>query len=107
VDGVLAAIGPRQSGSVTEIQVAGRGGVPGDASAAVLNITAVEARSSGYFTVFPCGAAQPNASSVNYAAGETIPNAVLTRLGDGGKVCIYSYGTTDLLVDVNGYFPTQ
>ncbi len=104
VDGQYNRIGPRAAGSITQFVVAGRGGVPANASAAVLNVTAIEAHSAGYLTVFPCGLAQPNASSVNFAAGQTVPNAVITKIGVNGTVCVFSQSVVDLVVDVNGYF---
>ena len=85
--------------------VAGRGGVAGDASAVVLNVTVAGARGPGFVTVFPCGAAQPTASNLNFVAGSTVPNAVTSKVGAGGKVCLFSSGATDLVVDVNGWFP--
>jgi hypothetical protein len=42
---------------------------------------------------------------LNYAAGDTVPNAVIAKLGAGGKVCLYTYAATNLIVDVNGAFP--
>ena len=33
------------------------------------------------------------------------PNAVLAKIGDGGKVCIYTLAETDIVIDVNGYVP--
>jgi hypothetical protein len=104
VDGSGQGAGPSAPGSVTEVQVSGRGGVPDGAAAAVLNVTVTGAQDAGYVTVFPCGAPQPNASSLNYAAGATIPNGVIAKLGDGGKVCLYTSAGTHLLADVAGYF---
>jgi hypothetical protein len=104
VDGQQLGIGVRPAGSVTEVQVAGRGGVPADASAVVLNVTATQAQGPGFFTVFPCGTDRPTASNVNYVVGDTVPNAVVAKVGAGGKVCVFSYAATDMIVDVNGYF---
>ena len=59
----------------------------------------------GFITVFPCGTDRPNASNLNYTTGQTIPNAVIAKIGTNGKVCIYTHATTDLIADVNGYFP--
>ena len=64
--------GARTPDSVTEVQVAGLGGVPTQARTAVLNITAVQAASAGFMTVFPCGTTVPTASNLNYTAGQTI-----------------------------------
>ena len=93
------------AGSVTEVQVAGRGGVPADAAAAVLNVTVVSPQADAFATVFPCGQPVPTASNVNYRLGVDIANAVIVQLGAGGKACIYTFAATHLLADVNGYIP--
>ena len=105
VDGGSLGTGVLAGGRVTELLVAGRGGVPGDASAVVLNVAVVDARAAGFITVFPCGAERPNAANVNHVRGSVIANAVVAKVGDGGKVCVFSLADTDLAVDVNGYFP--
>ena len=105
VDGLGSGGGPMAAGSVTEVQVAGRGGVPSDAVAAVLNVTVVGPAADGFATVFPCGQSVPTASNSNYRAGVDIANAVIVQLGPGGKACIYTFAATHLLADVNGYIP--
>jgi hypothetical protein len=47
----------------------------------------------------------PLASSLNYQAGQTIPNAVVAKIGDAGKVCLYTLAAAHLVVDVNGWMP--
>lgn len=106
VDGQHAATGRLLAGSVYELTVGGRAGIPVTAGSVVLNVTAVSPDGGGFATVFPCGQAVPNASNLNYVAGDVVPNAVITKLGAGGKVCVYTYATTDLLVDATGYFPS-
>ena len=106
VDGQFAGIGVRAANSVTELQVGGRGGVPGDAEAVVLNVTVTGAEGNGFITVFPCGQAVPTASNLNFVAGDTVPNAVVVKVGAGGKVCLFAAeSATHLIADVNGYFP--
>lgn len=105
VDGQAAGGGTRAAGQVTELVVAGRGGVPADAEAAVLNVTAVAGRNPGFVTVYPCGSPQPNSSNLNFAANGTIPNAVFATIGTAGTVCLFTNANTDLIVDVGGYFP--
>lgn len=97
--------GPRAPGSITQVQIAGAGGVPLSATGAVLNVTAVNAQAPGFMSVFPCGTPVPEASNLNYATGQTIPNAAFVRLGTDGRVCIYTFAAADLIVDVNGYVP--
>ncbi len=104
VDGVGASLGRRAAGSVTEVVVAGRAGISSAATSVALNVTAVAPSSSGYFTVFPCGSALPFTSSVNFRSGQVIANAVLARIGSGGKVCIQTSAEADLIVDVSGEF---
>jgi trimeric autotransporter adhesin len=105
VDSVFAAGGTRAADSTLELTVGGRGGVTTTAQAVSLNITAVDASADGYATVFPCGSPRPNASNLNYRAGHTQANAVITKLGTSGKVCVYVSSATQLIVDVNGSFP--
>jgi hypothetical protein len=31
---------------------------------------------------------------------------VTSKVGTGGRVCVFTSGTTDLIVDANGYFPS-
>jgi hypothetical protein len=107
VDGLQLGDGVRAAGSVTEVQVAGRAGVPADALAAVLNVTVTEAQGAGFVTVYPCGAPRPTASSLNYQVGSTVPNGVISKLGVGGKVCLFTQAPAQLVVDVNGYFPAD
>jgi hypothetical protein len=105
IDGLAAGIGVRAPGSVTELQVGGRGSVPANAAAAVLNVSVTDTSAPGFITVWPCGSPQPLASNLNYTAGQTISNLVIAKLGTDGKVCIATLAGTDLLADVNGFFP--
>ena len=105
VDGQASGIGVRQAASVTQVQVGGRAGVPGNAAAVALNVTVTEAQDVGYATVYPCGSDAPLASNLNYVAGSTIANAAITKIGEGGKVCIYTQAPVHLIVDVDGFVP--
>ena len=96
------------TGSTLNVQVTGRGNVPSTGVAAVLmNVTVTDTTAASYLTVYPQGAAQPLASSLNWVAGETVPNRVVVPVGPGGQVSFYNdAGNTDLIVDVDGYFTT-
>ena len=92
------------------VQMTGIAGItPSTGVGAVsLNITATGTTTDdfgGYVTVYPCGN-RPNASSLNFVSGQTVPNAVIAPVSASGEVCFYARGTTDLIVDLNGYFPT-
>ncbi len=103
VDGQFSGIGRRAAGSVTDLAIAGRAGVPASAVAVVLNVTATGTQGSGYLTIWPCSSPQPTASNLNYPVNATVPNAVIAKLDATGRVCIYTSEATDLLVDINGY----
>jgi hypothetical protein len=107
VDGIAASAGLPGPGATTILVVAGRGGVPASGVAAVvLNITAVnDVGGNGFVTVFPTGSAQPNASTLNVAPGRTVANEIITKVGDGGAVSIYTQTSTHLIADVVGWFP--
>ena len=105
VDGAHRATGLVRAGSVVELPVGGRAGVPASATSAMLNVTATESEADGFVTVFPCGSPRPTASSLNLRAGATVPNAVLAKIGEGGRVCLFTSSTTHLVVDVSGFTP--
>jgi len=78
--------------------------VPSTATAVSLNVTVVSPISGGFITVYPCGVTRPLASNVNYVAGQVVPNGVIAPIGSNGKVCFFSSATTDIVVDVAGWF---
>ena len=70
-------------------------GLPASGIGAVaLNVTAVEGFDDGgygFVTAYPCDSlttAVPNASNLNFAGGETIPNAVIAPVSADGYVCL-------------------
>jgi hypothetical protein len=96
----------KRYGGATELKVkmTGQSGVPSSGVGAVaLNVTAINPDGPGYVTVYPCGT-RPNASNLNYVAGQIVPNSVIAPVSADGSVCFYSYVNTDLIADVSGYF---
>jgi IPT/TIG domain len=95
------------AGASRDLQITGAGGVPSsNVSAVVLNVTVTETSAGGYLSVFPTGSSKPTASNLNWSAGLTIPNLVIVRVGDGGKVSLFNSGpgTAQVIVDVAGFF---
>ncbi|HRB03629.1 MAG TPA: aryl-sulfate sulfotransferase, partial [Ilumatobacteraceae bacterium] len=72
------------------------------ATAVEMEVIAVDATSSGYLTAYPCGATPPTASVVNFRAGATSAESsmVTVGLGAGGEVCLSSFGSTHVIVDL-------
>jgi subtilisin family serine protease len=104
-DGQIAGVGAVGPGQTLRVPVLGRGGVDlSDVSAVVVNVTAVGPTAGGHATVYPTGEAVPNASNVNFTAGQTIPNLVIAKVGADGSISIFnSGGYTNFVVDVAGY----
>jgi len=93
---------PWSAGTARDVAVAG---VPAGADAVVLNVTATATTAASHLTVWPAGAPKPVASSLNWAAGRTVANAVTTPLGSGGAVAVTSpAGGADVIVDVIGWY---
>ncbi len=49
-------------------------------------------------------APRPTASNLNVVAGRITPNAVFTRIGANGTVCVFAQTTVDVVVDISGSF---
>lgn len=104
VDGVAEEIGRLAAGSVTEVQIAGRGGVDLDADAVALNVTAVGPSAIGYVTLYPCDEDRPTTSSLNYGPGGAVGNSAVVSLSASGSLCAFTFADTDLVIDVNAWF---
>jgi outer membrane protein assembly factor BamB len=103
----LGAPGQRLGGGTAlDLQVTGRGGVPeSGVSSVVLNVTVTEATATSFLTAWPTGVARPLASNLNYVAGQTVPNLVTVKVGEGGKVSLYNHaGTAHVIADVTGWY---
>lgn len=102
-----AQVGP---GGVLPVQVAGQDGVPAanaqtPPTAAVLTVTMVNESASTFATVYPSLSEQPSTSDLNAVAHEVVPNLALPGLGVDGAVDVANaLGSTDLVVDLSGYF---
>jgi hypothetical protein len=92
--------------SAVSFQVAGVGGIPAQVAAVVFNLTVTEARSNGFVTAHASGSSRPDASNLNFAAGQTVPNLVTVPVGADGKVSLFNYsdGSAQLIADVAGYY---
>ncbi|MGH9291178.1 MAG: Ig domain-containing protein, partial [Acidimicrobiales bacterium] len=97
------ALGP---GASITVKVAGKFFVPPGATAAVLNVTAVDPSRPSYLEVWPSGN-RPVSSDLNPAKGDTEANMVVATLSGSGTVRIYNNsGTVDVVVDLAGWYQT-
>jgi hypothetical protein len=95
----------RPAGTVTEVQIAGRGGAPASgAMVAVVNVTMTDTDDAGFVTVWGQGT-QPPTSNLNATqAGQTVPNLVIVPVGSDGKIRLFTSVASHLLVDITGVF---
>ena len=95
----------RISANVIRVQVAGVSGVPASATAAVLNITAVNTTAAGFVTVYPAGSPLPTASNVNIDhARQVMANMATVKLSTGGAVDVFMQNQMDVAIDVSGVY---
>jgi hypothetical protein len=102
--------GPIVTGGSRCFPVAGLAGIPADAAAVVLNVTAVGYATNGWLTAFPNGQPVPATSTLNFDRSEyAMANNTLMRLGSGGQVCV-NVGTVNavpgsahVVLDATGY----
>jgi outer membrane protein assembly factor BamB len=100
--GTGPALGP---GEAREVTARGVAGVPVDATAVVLNVTAVAPTRPTFLAAYRAGATRPPTSNVNARAGATVPNLVVVGLDAGGRFNLWNdAGTTDVVVDVLGAY---
>jgi hypothetical protein len=118
----LGLVGPFVSPTGQDLQVTGSiptsAGpqivVPTGATGVVMNVTVVSPTGAGFLSIRPADAAgAPQTSSLNFAAGDIIPNSVTVKLptagADAGKIEITydAFGIAgpraDVLIDVVGY----
>jgi hypothetical protein len=104
-EGIGSSVARVGSGKHVSLQVAGRGGVPTNATAVVLNVTAVAPTSPSFISVYPTGVERPETANLNFVAGQTVQNMVVAKLGANGNVDLFSLaGDVDIVADLNGYF---
>jgi hypothetical protein len=91
------------AGQVVALQaVAGTRGVPSNAKAVSVNITATGSNDSGFVTAYPCGVL-PNVSNLNFRQSTpAIANGALVPLAADGSLCLFTSAAVHLIVDING-----
>lgn len=110
VDTRLAG-GPISAGTSQNFNPAGGGcsiPTPSDGTIAyAMNVIVVPHGPLGYLTVWPSGGSEPLVSTLNSLDGRVKANAAIIAGGNGGEISVYATDTTDLVLDVSGYFTTD
>ena len=94
------------------LQVIGAAAVPSNAVAVTGNVTVTSQTAAGYVSLTTVSTPSPTTSTINVPVGDTRANGVTAPLGTGGVLWITYVGatggaTTQILLDVTGYFDWQ
>jgi hypothetical protein len=101
--------GPSISGNSTRSFPLAQAGnpcdIPANAVAYSLNVTVVPITTLSYLTIWPAGEGQPTVSTLNSLDGRIKANAVIIPAGtSNGSVSVFVTNTTNVVLDINGYF---
>jgi YVTN family beta-propeller protein len=78
--------------------------IPTDAATYSLNVTVVPHGPLGYLTIWPAGENRPVVSTMNSVDGRVKADAAIVPAGSSGEVSVYVTNTTDVILDIDGYF---
>jgi len=85
----------------------GQCGIPVNATAVAVNVTATGATVGGDLAIYPNGTPPPDTSTIDYNANQTRANNAILVLGASGDIAVHcdqASGTVQFILDVNGYF---
>jgi len=80
-------------------------GIPNAAAAFSVNLTIVNYNTSvgGFITAWQ-GGPRPFTSNVNYGTGPAVANAAVIPASNTGSISVFAFGSTHLIIDINGYY---
>ncbi len=105
--GIGGVFGPPQllSGTTRDFPISSSScGIPAAAKAYSLNVTVVPSAGLSFLSAWPSGLNRPFVSTLNPANAPIAANAAVVPAGANGAVSIFVTDTTDLIIDINGYF---
>ena len=105
---ITGLAGPFVSGTPRVLTLVPGSAVPSTAAAITGNLTVVNARSAGWVSLTKLPTVSPSTSTLNFPALDTRANGITAPLSPTGTVALIYAGTsgttTDLILDVTGYF---
>jgi hypothetical protein len=100
--------GPAMAAMTTrDFVMRGNCGISATARAVSLNATVTGSSSYGDLRLYPSGAAGITSSTINWRTGQTRANNAIVGVGPNGALtvwCVMTTGSTQVILDVNGYF---
>jgi uncharacterized repeat protein (TIGR03803 family) len=98
--------GPIPGGTFQSFPIPQEGGcnIPDTAAAYSLNVSVVPQGQLGYLTIWPTGEGRPVVATLNSLDGRIKADAAIVPAGANGAVSVYVTNTTNVILDINGYF---
>ena len=94
-------------GGTVDLTVTNNNGVPANAAAVTLTLTAVTPSTNTYVSAYPTGTA-PTTSNINLNHGTVAANQVVVKVGTAGQVTFRNNaGTVDLVADLAGWYDSN
>jgi VCBS repeat-containing protein len=100
------------SGTPRLVTIAGKCGIPANATEVSLNLTAVNATGDGHLTVYDPDLAPPATSVLNFHAHKTRANNAIVTLSTSGQIAVLptvlgTSATVDVVIDTAGYMASS
>ncbi|MFN8074869.1 MAG: LamG-like jellyroll fold domain-containing protein [Kineosporiaceae bacterium] len=108
--GTGGTTGPVAGGKTIRLQLRGVAPIPSsvDVTAVAMTLTSVSPSTDGWLMAYAENTPRPNAALTQYKGGAgNVSDFAIVQLGNNGYVDIYTTGTTQIMVDVIGYFTTN
>jgi uncharacterized repeat protein (TIGR03803 family) len=98
--------GPIAAGTSESFPIPQLGGcnIPDTAAAYSLNVSAVPQGPLNYLTIWPTGEVRPVVATLNSLDGRIKADAAIVPAGTSGAVSVFVTNTSDVVLDINGYF---
>src|SRR5713101_2238274 len=81
-------------------------GIPSNVASYSMNVAVVPHGTLGFLTLWPSGQPRPLVATLNSIDGRVKSNAAIVPAGSNGAVSVFATDSTDVVLDINGYFVT-
>ncbi len=98
--GIVEPLGPNQTATVPIAMET----LPPDVSAVVVHLAVTNATDASFLTVFPDTTDRPNASTINFSAGQLVSNSVVVPVVNGSIDLWNKNGNVDVVAYMTGFY---
>lgn len=98
---------PVAAGKTVTFDIAGKAGIPPEARAVSINLSAVGPVANGYARMWPGGATSSPITILNYTKGQSITGQVTVPLDGSGKLTLFTSAQSHFTFDMTGYYEPE